>query len=313
MTYPPPPGEHNHGYPTSGQPGGWGPPQPPPYPHQPDPTLPYPGPPAPQSGPPAQYSGPPAQYSGPPAPYDPNQPYGAVPQYGFPPPPPPRQKSKTTPIVAGIVALVLVLCVGVVTSLYLIGKNAADDEASQATEKGGRSTESTTGPSATPTSAPTSEAPEVTIRIAEPAKLGGRSKLTDSEIADIAEGMRAGLAADPGVRKSFSAFYGDIEKQNVVVVAAAEIDVPLPGPALAGMFVGLGKGGLQVPNPVAVSTGTFGGAAKCGDSKADGGVDVAVCGWADEGSIGMVMWYFKKAKQVKAEFPKLRAQIETRS
>ncbi|MEU8662400.1 hypothetical protein [Actinoplanes philippinensis] len=292
MTYPPNFGEHHPANPASGQPGGWGPPPPPPYPPQPDPTTPYPAPPA----------------------YGQQPPYGAVPQYGvpgFPPPPPPPRKSKTTPIVISVVALVLVLCVGVVTSLYLIGKNAAEKtgDAIDAATSGDKRTESTSAP----TAAPTSEAPKATIRLTEPAKLGGRPKLTDADIADVAETMREGLAADPGVRKSFSAFYGDVDKENVVVVAAAERDVPLPGPTLGGIFVGLGKGGLNVTNQTAVSTGAYGGAAKCGDSKASGSVDVAVCAWADEGSIGMVMWYFKKAKQVKAEFPKLRAQIESKS
>jgi hypothetical protein len=307
MTYPPHPGEHNPAYPTSGQPAGWGPPQPPtsgqpagwgppqppPYPQQPDPTRPYPAPPA----------------------YDPHQPYGAVPQYGvpgFPPPPPPPRKSKNTPIVVSVVALVLVLCVGVLTSLYLIGKNAADQETVDAAGTAGPRTESTAGPTSEPAVEPTTDAPRVTVRITEPARLGGRPKLTGEEFADITEEFQRSIAADFGAGDSFGAFYGDIEKENIVVAIAVETEVPLPGVALSGIFAGIGNGGLKVTNLTDAGTGRLGGAAKCGDADADG-VAVAVCSWADEGSIGMIMWHFKKARQVRAEFPKLRAQIETKS
>ncbi|BEL11981.1 hypothetical protein Q0Z83_101720 [Actinoplanes sichuanensis] len=287
MTYPPHPGEHN--------PGGWGQPQPPQYPHQPDPTRPYSAPPA----------------------YDPNQPYGASPQYGppgypppFPPPQPPR-KSTNTPIVIGVVALFLVLCVGVVTSLYLIGKNASDaDDLVDAS--GDKRTEATAEATAEPTIEATTQAPRATIKITEPAKLGGRPKLTGAEFEGITEEFRAEIASDPTAGDSFGAFYGDPTKENIVIAVAVETEVPLPGVALGGIFNGIGSGGLKVTNLTEASTGKFGGAAKCGDADGDG-VPVAICSWADEGSIGMIMWHSKKAKQIKAEFPKLRAQIETRS
>jgi hypothetical protein len=288
MTYPPHPGEHNPGYPTSGQPAGWGPPQPPPYPPQPDPTM---------------------QYPGPPQPYDPNQQYAPAPQFGFPPPAPP--KSKTTPIVVSVVALVLVLCVGVVTSLYLIGKNATDDETRKAVDAAGTAgtrTEATTAPAVDPTTA----APQVTIKITEPAKLGGRPKLTDADFASLTEELRDSLSEEYGGGSSVGAFYGDLYDEDVVIAIAVETDVPLPQVALAGTFAGIGSGGLKVTGLTAAGTGKLGGVAKCGDADAEG-VDVAVCSWADEGSIGMIMWYFKKARQVKTEFPKLRAQIETKS
>lgn len=276
MTYPPHPGEHN--------PAGWGPP---PYGQQPDPTRPYPAP--------------------PPA-YDPNQPYGAVPQYGaFPPPPQPPRKSKNTPIVISVVALFLVLCVGVVTSLYLIGKNASDAE--DAVNASGDKRAETT---AEPAIDPTTQAPKATIKITEPAKLGGRPKLTGEEFDDITEEFRAEIASDPTAGDSFGAFYGDPAKENIVIAVAVETEVPLPGVALGGIFTGIGGGGLEVTNLTDAATGKYGGAAKCGDADGDG-VPVAICSWADEGSIGMIMWHSKKAKQIKAEFPKLRAQIETRS
>jgi hypothetical protein len=303
MTYPPYPGEPNPAQPTSGQPSGWGPPQPPAYP---DPTLPefgaqpqY-GQPQPQYGQP-QYGQP--QYGQP-------QPQYGQPQYGPPgfPPPLPPQKSKT-PIVLGIVALVLVLCVGGVTSLYLIGKNASDaDDASGITATGRPTTEST------PTSETTKQAdpPKSTVKIAEPVRLGGHPKLTDPEFAELTEELQKEFASDYSTGNSFSAFYGDIDAEQLLAVFAWEADVPNAKTALAGNFVGMGVGGIKISNLADVSTGQLGGYAKCGDGKAEGS-DVAVCGWADEGSMGMIMYFQKKAKQVRGEFPRMRAQIETKS
>jgi hypothetical protein len=302
MTYPPYPGEPNPAQPTSGQPSGWGPPQPPAYP---DPTLPQFGAQPPHGQP--QYGQP--QYGQPqydpnqPPPFDPNQQYGAP---GFPPPVPP-QKSKT-PIILGVVALVLVLCVGGVTSLYLVGKNAIDEtnKALDTAASGLPTTESTSG---TETTEPAP--PKANITITEPAKLGGRPKLTDEQFADITKELQDGIAADYGAGNSFGAFYGELGSEDIVIAIGVETDVPQPKTALAGTFAGIGIGGLKVNNLTDASTGKLGGVAKCGDGDAEG-VDVAVCSWADEGSIGMIMWYFKKAKQVKTEFPKLRAQIETK-
>ena len=43
------------------------------------------------------------------------------------------------------------------------------------------------------------------------------------------------------------------------------------------------------------------------------GINLAVCSWADEGSSGMLIFYYKSVSKAKAEFPALRAQIEKKS
>ena len=59
-------------------------------------------------------------------------------------------------------------------------------------------------------------------------------------------------------------------------------------------------------------TGPLGGEAKCGKADASG-VDMALCAWADEGSVGWIIWYFKSVRQAKAEFADLRGEIEKSS
>ena len=40
---------------------------------------------------------------------------------------------------------------------------------------------------------------------------------------------------------------------------------------------------------------------------------MAICAWADSGSLGMVVWYFKTVGEVKAELIEVRGQIEQKS
>ncbi|MEU4556806.1 hypothetical protein AB0F72_00315 [Actinoplanes sp. NPDC023936] len=311
---PPNPDQPPYGSPNPDQ-SPYGPPNPDQSPYGP-PSY---GPPAsgpPASGPPGYppASGPPA--SGPPGyPPPPGYPAPGQPPYGQPgygPPPgypaaPPPKKSKVLPIVLISVAVFLVLCIGGITSLYLIGKDAVED--AQNTIDSVTTSEPTTG---TATSDPQPTEKASTITIVEPKTLGGRPKLTDGQFAGITKELEDGLASGYPGSKSFGAFYGKIEKQDIVIAIGVETDVPDPKSALNGTFAGIGIGGLEVKNLSDAGTGDLGGEAQCGTANASD-IDVAVCSWADEGSIGMVMWYFKTAAKVKTEFPKLRAQIEKKS
>lgn len=314
------------GQPYSGQPyqGGQYPgqqyPNQQPYPGQPNPDVPSSVPPSyppttayPSSGQP-QYGQP--QYGEPQ--YGAQPEYGQPPAYGqgdyaqqgygqpgFPPATPPKKKSKALPIILTAVAIVLVLCVGGVVALYMVGKNAADDANDQLDAL------------STPTAGTSAKAPEPTkaastIKIVEPKTLGGRPKLTDPQFAGVAKELQTSLKEVPGATNSVGALYGTVEKQDIVIVAAAEAPIDNPAKELDQTFLGAGVGGLKVSNISSASTGTLGGSAKCGSAETSG-IDMAICSWADDGSLGMVIWYFKSVSKAKTEFPKLRAQIETKS
>jgi hypothetical protein len=333
MSQPPQPpysGEPYPGQPSSGQPY-----QGQPYPGQPSSGQPYQG----QQYPGQQYPSYPQQpYQGQPNPdvptsvppgypptsaypagdyTQPQQPYGQPPAYGqgagqpsfgqpgFPPIPPAKKKSKVLPIVLTSVAIVLVLCVGGVVALALIGKNAQDKINSQKTTT--TPTTGTTTEAADPTLAPAAD-----IKIVEPKTLGGRPKLTDAQFADVAKELQTSLKEVPGATNSVGALYGTVARQDIVIVAAAEAPIADPEKELTQTFYGAGVGGLKVDDITTAPTGSLGGVAKCG-SASTGGVDMAICSWADDGSLGMMIWYFKSVNKAKAEFPKLRAQIEHKS
>jgi hypothetical protein len=302
-------GQPYPGQPYPGQPGSG-----PQYPGQPYPGQPYqgqPNPDVPSSVPPGYPS------SAPPAPSYGQQPGYPQPEYGQPgygqqpgygAPQPPKKKSKALPIVLVSIALLLVLCVGGGTAIFLAARNKAgniSDEVQKAL-----ATPTATTPTDDPTTAPTKATS--TISIVEPKTLGGRPKLTDPQFAGLADELKSGLAGVPNAGNTVGALYGTAEKQNIVVIAGAEAPVEDPAKELNSTFLGAGIGGLKVTGITTVPAGPLGGAAKCGNASVSG-VKMAMCGWADDGSVGWIIWYFKSAGQVKSEFPKLRAQIEKSS
>jgi hypothetical protein len=193
-------------------------------------------------------------------------------------------------------------------AIFLAAKNKADDITDDVQKA--LATPTATVPTDDPTTDPTESSS--TIKIVEPKTLGGRPKLTDEQFAGIADQLKTGLAEVPDAGNTVGALYGTVNQQNIVVIAGAEAPIDDPEKELDGTFLGAGIGGPKVTGITTVDPSPFGGAAKCGNANASG-VKMAMCGWADKGSVGWIIWYFKSAGQVKSEFPKLRAQIEKSS
>jgi hypothetical protein len=306
----PPPGEQ----PPAGQsyPGGPDEHGPQPYPGQPYPGQPYPGQPYPGQPNPDVPSSLPAAY--PPQYGEPEygllgfgqDGYGAQPEYGQPPvygqpgfpPPLPEKKSKVLPVILTVVGLVLVLCLGASVTFYLVAKRATDKS-------------SPTGAVDQPGPVPAVPTATSSVKLVEPETLGGRPKLTDPQYARVGEILEQQFREAPGATSSIGALYGTVAEQNVVMVAGSELAVSDPAASVDGNMAGTGFGGVQITDISDVSTGAFGGAAKCGSAQA-GGLPMTVCSWADEGSSGVIIWYLNPVAQAKVEFPGLRAQIETK-
>ncbi|WP_433721335.1 hypothetical protein ACQP2Y_38755 [Actinoplanes sp. CA-051413] len=304
-----PPGS---GQPYPGQPGYPGQP----YPGQPNPDVPasvppQPGyPPQPAYGPPSY---PPPDYTQ----VDYNQPEYAqsgyqqpgYPQPGYPQPgpmpgfPPPKKKSRALPITLVSIALVLVLCVGGGTAVYLAGRNTAEGIADVI---------SSAAPTTQPPRPTEPATPTATISIVEPKTLGGRPKVTDPAFADRVEQLESSLALVPGATQTVGALYGTPAKQDIVVVVAAKTLVPNPKKELDSAFTGRGVSELKLTGVASIPAGPLGGVAKCAKGNA-GGAPLAMCGWADEGSSGLVFWYFTSLSDAKKEFIKLRGQVEKKS
>ncbi|MGC1212975.1 MAG: hypothetical protein WA890_17130 [Micromonospora sp.] len=282
----PPPQQQPGGYPPPQQPGpqygGY-----PSAPQQPGPQ--YGGYPGGQPG--QQYGGYPTeqqspQYGGGYGSEQPASPYGYLetgqPQ-GSPAGPPPKKKSNLGRILLITLAVVVVLCLGGAAVLWF----AAKDEVGDVVD-------------ATKT------------RVTTPATLGGRAKVTDPELTSAAEQMLTEMKKDvPDATSTAGGFYGDPAKKDLVMIAAASGVMANPKGELDTATKDLSTE-LTVKEFKTVEPGPLGGDARCGDGKADD-VPVGVCVWADRGSLGVVITYFKSAADLQSEFVAMRGEIEQKS
>jgi hypothetical protein len=151
-----------------------------------------------------------------------------------------------------------------------------------------------------------------TITVSAPATLGGREKITDPSLAGTITSLDGEMSRVPGATGSVAAVYGELQKQDVVMVAAAS---SLNGSAQSRydeFTKGLASGNMQLDNLADVEPGPLGGIAKCGDTDSSG-VPMAICVWSDNGSTGMFAMMFKKKADLEKEFVTLRGEVEHKS
>ncbi|MEU7821867.1 hypothetical protein [Catellatospora sp. NPDC049133] len=148
------------------------------------------------------------------------------------------------------------------------------------------------------------------ITVVAPATLAGRPKSTDPQLETVTDTMKSSFEATlPSATGAVAAFYGDQAKRDLVMIFAASARITDPGQEVDAAFAGMGTSGVVATGIVPVDAGPLGGEAKCGSAKTEA-VPLVVCAWADKGSLGMVVWYFKTVNEVKAEFIEVRGQIE---
>ncbi|MEU8238140.1 hypothetical protein AB0C07_07845 [Actinoplanes missouriensis] len=213
-----------------------------------------------------------------------------------PPPPPPPARSRTAAIVLLSVAIALVLLVGGGAVSYLAGKKL--------NSKDGTAQRESAAPSASVA------APADTITISEPDTLNGHDKIEAEELSSLTRDLEKEVEGYPGAANAFGAAYGALGEKKLIAALAAEVDIDDPQGMLDTMFQSF-SGESQLTGVSPASTGALGGVAQCGDSVI-GKENVALCGWADEGSVGMFLFFYETAVDVKGDFPDMRAEIETK-
>ncbi|MFG2107872.1 hypothetical protein [Micromonospora chersina] len=202
------------------------------------------------------------------------------PGYGAPAPLPPKKKSSAGKIVLIVLAVVLVLCVGGGAAIWFAAKDEVGDVVT-----------------ATKT------------RLVEPATLAGRPKVSEPQLQQAATQMKSEIAKDvPNATSTVGAFYGEPEKKDLVMVAGASGVIADPKKEMADAITAITPE-LGAKEFKTVNAGPLGGDAKCGDGKTED-IPVAVCIWADKGSLGMVVVYFKSAAEIQSEFVTMRGEIE---
>lgn len=145
-----------------------------------------------------------------------------------------------------------------------------------------------------------------------PETLAGRPRLTDPDTQARAEEMIAGLNQQlPGATSTVLAVYGDPTQRDLVLVGGSADTMPDPARSLEQFRNGMRDAGLPLDGVTAIEPGPLGGVAECGDADA-GEVTMGICLWADRGSLGMVIMYFRTAAQAATEFVQIRGEVEKR-
>jgi hypothetical protein len=206
----------------------------------------------------------------------------------------PPAKDRTVPILLTVVGVVLVLCVGGGTAAALVLRSQDTEPAAVVVAP-------------PPTAAPT-PSPARTVTIVEPKTLGGRPRAHDGDLEETAEMLKARISG-PADTNSVSAAYGKPGTRNVVLMAAAAAPIALPQQNVAGTLSSFGGTGAGVTGIVNVPAGALGGSATCGNALV-ANQKAAVCVWADDGSIGLMVFPRRSVAEVAGEFPGLRAEIE---
>lgn len=149
--------------------------------------------------------------------------------------------------------------------------------------------------------------------LSAPEALGSRPKITDPATQDRADEMVARMAAAmPNTTSTMLAVYGDLSKQDVVLVYGSTATIAEPDKALDSFAAGMKSSGLALIGLAPIEPGPLGGTARCGDANADD-VPMGICLWADRGSLGMVIEYFRTAAETAAEFVGIRGAVEKRT
>jgi hypothetical protein len=149
-------------------------------------------------------------------------------------------------------------------------------------------------------------------KLVAPPTLDGQPKIDDAELQAVVDQMRTTvLSVVPGSLTSEVGFYGDMTEESLLAIVALTAPIADPATVLANALTSLADSGVVVTQPEPIEPGPLGGKASCGNATASG-VELAVCGWADNGSLGLVMFHFTELDEAKSRFLRIRAEVETR-
>lgn len=146
-----------------------------------------------------------------------------------------------------------------------------------------------------------------------PQEIAGRARVTGAR-GEPADDLLKGLLHDfAGSSISTTGVYGDDKRKTTIVLASVTATSVDPTKDLDKAFSGMRPAegrpniGITVTGLQKVDAGPLGGTAKCGTGDL-GGERAAVCGWADKGSVGLVVFFFhSKPAEVKADFLLIRS------
>jgi hypothetical protein len=146
-----------------------------------------------------------------------------------------------------------------------------------------------------------------------PDTVAGLHHDTTADAAQTADYLRNAIAANASLARSVGAVYADPASQvRDVLFFGGTGTIGSPNDALNGAFGLLNDQTGSVSGIRSVAVGPMGGVVRCGTSNGDG-APIAVCGWADGGSLAMALFPGRSVDEAATLTLQLRTATEHRS
>jgi hypothetical protein len=148
--------------------------------------------------------------------------------------------------------------------------------------------------------------------VAAPAEVAGLRQDTGDSAATTAEYIRDAVAAAVDLDESVGVVYtdGSSSSRSVMFVGGTG-HIWRPGDTLSDVFklITDDTGGVSAVR--SVPAGGLGGVMRCGTTTTDDG-DMAVCGWADNGSVAVALFPGRGVEESAKLFRQMRAAMQNR-
>jgi len=154
---------------------------------------------------------------------------------------------------------------------------------------------------------------EYPATVAAPDTIAGFARSTTPELKSLSDQMDSDLRQGAGFKTTAAGVYhkeGDAQQKIVMVFGGSKL-ILRPQAELDAAYASIEEGGLQVADRKAVPAGSLGGHAECATS-VTGGVKLSICGWADHGALGMVMFFDRGIAESAKLLLDFRQTIQTR-
>jgi serine/threonine protein kinase len=153
------------------------------------------------------------------------------------------------------------------------------------------------------------------LTLVVPAQLAGLTKNTQTDLQTAADNVVKQLENDiDGETGAVAAFYNDPHNAGSrVLFIGVTADIVSPMIEIDDSFSSFNSSGdIKVSNIVEVPAGPLGGKAKCGDGMT-GDVKIVVCVWADNESLGFIVFYNRSIEDSKQLMLRIRGEASKRA
>ncbi|MEU0560967.1 hypothetical protein [Dactylosporangium sp. NPDC006015] len=150
-------------------------------------------------------------------------------------------------------------------------------------------------------------------KVSTPTQIGSYTLFSTDEAAQASEYVRDAIVTEVSLDDSLGAIYREpngSETRTVILVAGTG-RIWKPERSLDGAFKAVAGADTAIRGVHDVDAGDLGGVARCGEIDDKDGV-IAVCGWADNGSLGVVVLPGSKAADAEKALSTIRPAVEKR-